>query len=1159
MLGERTVASRIVFGACLVVFSAWVLQSPAIVKAQVQTTTAISGTVTDPTGAVIPHASVTVKNQGTGAIQAGAANSSGFYSFPSLAPGTYTVTVSHLGFEVTEVRDRVVQVAQPALVDVTLRVGSTAQTVSVTAAGAELISTSTAEISANVSSTLVREIPLISRNFMDLAALTPGVMPQNLSTGETSIATLSLNFVQAGSEPEVASGVFVSGNHDVSANVSIDGSTTESPIYNQTVQLQSPEDIQEMRVESANMNAEFGNGLSAVNIITKSGTNAFHGDVYEFLRNNHLDSADFFTNLAQQTLPNFQQNQFGFTLGGPIKKNKLLFFGNYEGYRLREADFSYEAVPTDSLRNGDFSNYQPVQPDGTLGPTPTIYNPYSYDSSTGLRQPFPGNVIPQGATSLCAPRSTCVDPAALAFLQKWVRPVNAIVDFIPVATADTQTWIDRNQGTVRLDWNESPTSNIYGRWTDFRTTDLAGGVQPLEGTESPYREQNIVIHWTKAISPTKVNDLMVSYARPGWDFDRKVTGVPNVSEEIGVHNTSALPGGPIIDLGEFTMDPSTEYAWTTVANKIQIKDDFRLVKSRHNMAFGGEVINDRFVFHNLADDKGEFTYYPQFTAACPAGNDTCAALGPADSGMDYADYLLGGWQEQFLQVSAVPYAGHQTYLGFYGQDSWRLTSKFNVNYGLRYEYWTPWLVPRNTTVGFDFQTGTIHYALQNPLDYLDPTKCYGECAPLNANTPRSSYTTGNRNFAPRIGIAYQATPNTTVRSAFGVYYDDNVNMVLFTQSQSGAAPFFLRDDNYQESDMQLPTLLMSQAFPAAGPTAIPTPYSDPLGAFRYVARHYPTPGLYQWSFSVQQRLGSSWSLEANYIGSHTVHLLQYINSNSPALPQGALADATIQQRRAFPGWSTIGTWLPIGWGKYEALQVSVKNNPWHGVSLITNFTWAKNLITGDPARSDQDCVDFRNPYIWAGPADFTPARYFVAGYNYVLPVGNGKALGSLLSPVLNKVASGWTFSGITRFSTGSPSRVLGYDNTGGSNSSGNADLTQLAGCNPNEVPGGRNRFEWFNTACFTEPPYGTFGNSTLGAITEPGINNWDLSLTKVTRTGFPKESGEVQFRAEFFNAFNHTQWGQPSETGPTSYSSYFGWITSTRPSRMIQFGLKFIF
>ena len=296
------------------------------IQAQVETTSSISGTVTDSTGAVVGGAAVTVKNQGTGEARNRVTNSTGYYSFPSLSPGTYSITVSMTGFKTVVVSDRVIQVAQPASVDVTLAVGAAAQTVNVSAAGAELISTTSSEISGTISPTLVENLPLNSHNMFDLAVLTPGTSPQYLSLSQISFSQKSLNYVGAAGT-FVASGIFAGGNRDSGANVSIDGANVQSPVYQQTTQLQSTASIQEMRIETSNMNAEFGGGVSAVNVITKSGGNQFHGEAYEYLRNNHLDAADFFTNLAGLKLPNYQQNQFGSAAGGPIKKDGLFFFG----------------------------------------------------------------------------------------------------------------------------------------------------------------------------------------------------------------------------------------------------------------------------------------------------------------------------------------------------------------------------------------------------------------------------------------------------------------------------------------------------------------------------------------------------------------------------------------------------------------------------------------------------------------------------------------------------------------------------------------------------------------------------------------------------------------------------------------------------------------
>ncbi|MDQ2732448.1 MAG: carboxypeptidase-like regulatory domain-containing protein, partial [Armatimonadota bacterium] len=403
-------------------------------NAQVETTSALRGIVTDPAHAVMPGASVLIKDVNTGETRTAETDTRGAYSFPSLSPGTYTVTVTKSGFKTAVITGRALEVGQPGEVDVVLQLDSTAQSVTVSAAGAELLNTTTGEISSLVSSRLVQNAPLNGRDFFDLAVLTPGAVSENLTSTLLTFASISLNFVQ-GAGTFVGAGIILSGNRDSAANVSIDGSNVQSPVYQQAVQIQSPDDIQDMKIESGNMNAEFGNGVTAINIVTKSGSNQFHGTAYEYNRSDKYDAIAYFTNLAGQKNPPYHVNQFGGAVGGPIKRNKLLFFANYEGFRLNQEAFEQAAVPDNNLRAGDFSQYHLIT--GTTGnlvsqPTPTIYNPYSYDPVTGLRNPFPGNKIPLGPTTLCAPRPTCVDPSTLAFLQKWIAPPNGVLNGTPV-------------------------------------------------------------------------------------------------------------------------------------------------------------------------------------------------------------------------------------------------------------------------------------------------------------------------------------------------------------------------------------------------------------------------------------------------------------------------------------------------------------------------------------------------------------------------------------------------------------------------------------------------------------------------------------------------------------------------------------------------------
>ena len=363
-------------------------------------------------------------------------------------------------------------------------------------------------------------------------------MPQNFGSTNVSFAQQSLNFVQAGNTFQ-ASGAFISGNRDSSSNISVDGSNVQIPVYGQATQLQARASVQEVRVESANMSPEFGNGVAAVNVITKSGSNTYHGELFEYFRNNHLDSNLFFNNAAGRTIQPYTQNQFGGAVGGPILKNKLLFFTNYEGFRVAQHQQQFAVVPDANLRQGDFSKYTPPGPGGTFLPTPVIYNPYDVDPNTGLRRPFPGNKIPLGQTKAVRPRPTCVDPVTLAYLNNYTKAPNIVVNGVAEYTDAVRTSLDQNQVTGRGDWLISAGSTVFARYTYTKQDSLAGGLQPLQGTGNKSASTNAVLHWTKVLGASMVNDLGVSYSRPNWAYTRP-SSLPDAAKAIGLPNTSSL-------------------------------------------------------------------------------------------------------------------------------------------------------------------------------------------------------------------------------------------------------------------------------------------------------------------------------------------------------------------------------------------------------------------------------------------------------------------------------------------------------------------------------------------------------------------------------------------------------------------------------------------
>ncbi len=1113
--------------------------------AQVETSTSIRGLVTDPSGAAVVGAKVTMRNTGTNEERTTTTNDTGFYAFPSIIPGTYDVVVDHPGFKRAEVTNRVAQVAQSAQVDIRLEIGQTNQTVTVSAANAELVNTTSAEIGGIISPQLVDNTPLNGRNFFDLASLLPQVSLENLGP-QTSFAGFSQNAVFGSSQASPifrSSGIFAAGNRDSATNVSIDGINIQSSVYRQAAPQEPPSAIEELAVHVSSMNPEFGNGVANINVITKNGTNTFHGEAYEYLQNDVLDANYYFSNASGKSRAPFRQNQFGGGLGGPILHNKLFFFGAYEGLRVRQSSFQVVNPPPANIRNGNFAGFNPPGPNGTSLPTPTIYDPYTYNPITGLRQPFPNNQIP----------ASMFDPVTAKFLQQYVEEPNAVVAGQPAYVGNSRQILDSDQGLIRIDYTQSETSRIYGEYGRMLSPSTNYSIESLAGVSQNSRNQDAGIHWTKIFSPTTVNDLMLGYSRPYWLYS-KANNIPNASADIGLVNTSSLGGGPAFTTG-YSMNATQLFYLEGTDNVYQLNDNLSHTIGRHNLKVGYQMYQRRFYYPTQSDDKGTFSFTPTFTAGCPDGNATCTAAlrtaGLSLGGNAFASYLLGIPISGLFQLNADPYRGNQWYYGGYVQDSWQVNGKLTLNYGLRYEYWAPWLEVRHTVATFNQVTGQIEYVLQNPLDYLNPSTGDGKNAPLNPHLPESGYTTGSKNFGPRLGLAYSITPSTVFRAAYGIYYDGNQNMNQFSNISAGVGPFQLRYQPQLSSNQQVPTLHVAGQFPFPAATTVPQPNSSPLATFRYVPPYDPASSVQEWSASIQQRLSPSWVAEIDYQGTHAIHLPQYVDNNTPALPQGALANVPIDQRRPYTQWGGVETWAPIGYGRYNGLSASLRNNVWHGLTYMSSFTFAKNIVSGYLGVSDQGNADGAYPYMWQGPAQITPRFRFENSFTYELPMGKGKnfATGGVPAALFGS----WIVSGIVDMTSGEPTWVTTVDTSG----TGYGTMPNRI-CNANSVPGGRSYKEWFNTACFVQPVFGTFGNSNMGVVTQPGINNWDLSFQKGIRAKFPHEGAALDLRADFFNIWNHTQWG-PSNAVTLISSPNAGVITSTRPPRQIQISMRYSF
>jgi len=804
----------------------------------------VGGTVTDASQKALAGATITLTDDATNKARTADTDARGDFLVTGVPTGSYHLAVEKPGYR-EYLLPLTLALNQEIRVDVPLLAGNRTDTIVVTATRG-MLRTDSAAMGVVIENRNITGLPLDGRNFYELALLVPGAAPAAPGSAASVRGDIALN---------------INGAREDANNFLLDGIYNGDPKLN-TFGVTPPVDaIQEFEVLTSVYDASFGrNAGGQVNVVMKSGTNALHGSTYEFFRNGAMDARNFFAP-ANPSKPQYQRNQFGASLGGPIRKNRTFFFADYEGTRRREGITRVSNVPTLAERTGDFSS------------DPPLINPFT-------QQPFPGNKIPLGQTSQCAPRPSCVDPATMTYLNNYVKAPNIVINGVAQYTDSVRTTINQDQVTGRGDWLLNANSTIFGRYTYNKQDSLAGGLQPLQGTGNPSASTNAVLHWTQVLSASKVNDLGVSYSRPNWAYTRPLS-LPDAAKVIGLPNTSSYTGGTNWSVAGFDLGSATNYIYNAYSNNIQLKDDFGWVKGRHNFKFGFDGINKRFIYYNPSGDKGSFTFSRFYSQACPPGNTKCdsarQAQGAPSGGLEFADYLLGAYSSTLLIIKQIPYVGHQQYLGFYAQDSWRATSKLTLNYGLRYEYWSPWTVPRNTTLTFDFQKGQPSFALQNPNDFLDASKCFGACAPLTPGQPRQSYKIGTLNLAPRLGITYALTSRTVIRAGMGVYYDGNINMNQFNDIQAGAAPFGLRYEGVNDTAQALPQRLVSNEYPAGLLGSAPQPNANPVAAFRFAQSYYPVPAVYQWSASVQQRLASSWVAELDYVGSHTIHQFQFVD------------------------------------------------------------------------------------------------------------------------------------------------------------------------------------------------------------------------------------------------------------------------------------------
>jgi len=1053
--------------------------------AQLDTGT-IVGNVHDPSGAAVASASVTITSADTNAQYKVETDGNGDYVSPPLRVGAYSIRVEAPGFK-SETKEKVtLQVQDRIRYDFSMVIGAVTDNVTVSAEDVQLIQSETSSLGQVVSSKQITELPLNGRDYVQLASLTTGVVRTNTGT----------NGNIGGSSTGGQNSFVANGARGTLNNFLLDGVDNNSNDNGGFVLRTSVDAIEEFKIQTNSFSSEFGrSGGAAINAVIKSGTNSYHGSLFEFFRNSALDARDFFEDPTQKKA-SFKQNQFGGTFSGPILKNKLFWFGDYQRTSISNPFTYISSVPTADIRSGDFS----------AAGNNTIYDPENGN-------PFPGNVIPTGR----------IDAIAQAMLNLYPLPnrPGAKNNYI-ISPSGTD---DIDQGDARVDYNFSSNDQIFGRLsmsrrdtftpTPFPTLANGGGGNTGLGTEDA---KGAAVGYTHTFSPTVINVF-----RAGFTYVHVKRGVPPGGNNLpaddirvpGVPDNPATNGITLFRPSGYTREGDPGFAPTILASQErQVGDVLNWTRGSHSFKFGAEMRWSQFNIFQVADPNGTFNFTGQFTSNAD----------DEDSGNPIADELLG--LPLSSSISTLLNLGNRQHVpSFFAQDDYKVNKHLTLNLGVRYEYFSPLVEVHDKQSNFDYSTGEIIVAGQD-------------------GASRGLVEADKANFAPRIGFAWSPFDNdkTVVRGAYGIFYSGQEIRTAAPLQLAYNVPFFSRPSFI--SDGITPILTVSGGFPAVDPAAAIAP---PVTS---VDQHLKTPYFQQWNLAVQRALPGQMSLEVAYAGSKGTHLQVVTDQNQVVTP----GPGDVQSRRPFPDFGSFTSIQNRGNSTYHSLQLKLQKRFSSGLSFLSAYTVGK-AINDLPeiccaAPFPQNSYDLRAE---KGLADFDERQRWVTSFDYELPIGRGRRY-NIENRALDLLAGGWHVGGILTFASGFPfTPWLGFDPS----NTGEQGLVRANRVGNGNLPSGQRAPDlWFDINAFTIPDDFTYGNSGRNVLIGPGQKIFDGSIRKVFSI---TERQKLEFRTEFFNMLNHPNFSQPDnfiDDGPGAA----GTITSLAvPQRQIQFGLKYSF
>jgi hypothetical protein len=1127
---------------------------PPVAMAQ-QATANVNGVVKDPTGAAIANAQIELTNVNTGVVRKTSTTTEGIYNFPSVVPGLYSMKASAAGFTAVSQPPVTLQVGQTAAFDFQLTVGSATSTVTVTAA-APALEFSTSELGTVVSPAQMNDLPLNGRNFTELLTILPGVA--NLNTDQNSGGGGGWNGASIGQFSFPA----VNGARNRSNMFILDGSldlNTLSGTYNYSPIVDA---IQEFKSQGHNDLAEYGGAAGAtVSVVTKSGTNQYHGALWEFLRNQVMDSTGYFN----AKLPPLRQNQYGASVGGPLSipklyngKNRTFFFAAWEAFKFRSASETGTLGPTADMRAGDFSALGVTLYD----PATTTFNGTTYSRQTFTQEYNEG----PGNTALCGGHINCIPANRINAISKLYESI------IPLSSPTTvngsnlffpgRSTADQYSGTLRVDQNFGNNNQIMFRYSqhDLFKTNPSGTI----GSAFVHVPgHNYIGHWTHTFSPTAFSDVYF-----GRNYGYTYTGTAHVGQDANfLSQLKTLGMSPYfmtlndtVYAPQYTADgyvglSGSQLQASGLGDDWQFGGSFTKILGRHTIKAGADFVTNDFTSPIAYSNIG-------YTSVQTAGVGADQGVG----GNSWASLLLGvPASAGYRNIHEV--AGGGWINGIFVQDQFKATSRLTINLGFRNDMvFTPIY---GSGTGGNYYTGNANPVTGQYILNALPPACSATqgapCIPVGNYTASGTPAPGGLpahavvspslrviknslfNWAPRLGLAYRLNDKTVIRAAYSRFYDEWAAITQLSQNFGGNWPAVATIQN-NGLNLNIPTATNADPLQLGGGGAVVYPINDFSQVSQWmVDPNFQTPVFDQWNAGIQRQLPANITLDANYVGSNGRH-----EDWGPVMNVPQPGPGNVQARRPYP--YMLQQWFDqsVGNSRYNAMQVTVTERPTHGINFMAAYTLSQS--NADGCNLGASC-ESSNPYNKKGDyatSDLNQKNVFSVAFTAHSPYDQSP------NKLLATVAGGWAVNGIVQVSSGQPFTVT----TG-------TDAENVGCCNQQRAnvsgntSGPKTRAQWFNTAAFTIPAAYTYGNERPNSMVSQHWNNVDMSLFREFHIGLGEEK-YFEFRAESFNLFNNVVFGVPHNSVNAGLDSagkpIFGSITSQRNvPRELQMSLKFYY